>query len=182
MRQTLRRNSQIILIGVLAAFLIQMPARIAHAGFDTTDALVTVGISTGAGAILGLSTVSFYSEPSKHFGNILIGAGLGLIVGVGISAYMVAAGTEEEEIDPEELLIDTKKKEMKEDADKAGKELKKQKDKDSRIWKSPRRHVIASNYYPHFMRYSSGPSTYTTLTAYANHERLFAMNVLKLRF
>lgn len=40
-----------------------------------------------AGAILGLSTLSFVEEPKEHTNNILVGASLGIIVGVAYVAF-----------------------------------------------------------------------------------------------
>jgi hypothetical protein len=53
------------------------------------DLLVVVG-SGLAGAILGLSTLSFVEEPKEHTRNILMGASLGVIFGVGFVVYSQA--------------------------------------------------------------------------------------------
>lgn len=45
------------------------------------DLLVVVGAGVG-GAILGLSTLSFYDTPSKNISNVWTGAALGIIAGV----------------------------------------------------------------------------------------------------
>jgi hypothetical protein len=50
------------------------------------DLLVVVGGGL-AGAILGLSTLSFVEEPKEHTRNILVGASLGIIAGVGYVAF-----------------------------------------------------------------------------------------------
>lgn len=42
-----------------------------------------VFFSAVGGAILGLSTLSFYGEPREHTGNITLGAALGLAAGAG---------------------------------------------------------------------------------------------------
>jgi hypothetical protein len=44
----------------------------------------------GIGAILGLSTLSFVEEPKDHFKNIIVGGAVGVIVGVGVVAWMQA--------------------------------------------------------------------------------------------
>lgn len=50
-----------------------------------------VVISGGlAGAILGLSTLSFVDEPKEHTKNILVGASIGIIAGVGFVAFSQA--------------------------------------------------------------------------------------------
>ncbi|MCO4755593.1 MAG: hypothetical protein KC478_14020 [Bacteriovoracaceae bacterium] len=43
-----------------------------------------------AGAILGLSTLSFVDEPKEHTRNILVGASIGIIAGVGFVAFSQA--------------------------------------------------------------------------------------------
>ncbi|MBC76431.1 MAG: hypothetical protein CME64_10490 [Halobacteriovoraceae bacterium] len=53
------------------------------------DLLVVVGGGL-AGAILGLSTLSFVDEPKDHTKNILVGASLGIIAGVGYVAFSQA--------------------------------------------------------------------------------------------
>jgi hypothetical protein len=45
------------------------------------DLLVVVGAGVG-GAVLGLSTLSFYDTPSKNISNVWTGAALGIIAGV----------------------------------------------------------------------------------------------------
>jgi hypothetical protein len=55
-----------------------------------------IAAAGGGGAVLGLSTLSFTSEPSKHVSNIWTGAALGIIAGVLFVAYNSAQkGTEE---------------------------------------------------------------------------------------
>lgn len=50
------------------------------------DMITVVGVGL-AGAVLGLSTLSFYSEPKDHLKNILVGGAIGIIIGVGLVAY-----------------------------------------------------------------------------------------------
>lgn len=54
-----------------------------------SDLLVVVGAGL-AGAILGLSTLSFVDEPKEHTQNITMGASLGIIIGVGYVAFSQA--------------------------------------------------------------------------------------------
>jgi hypothetical protein len=49
---------------------------------STQNDIILVGVAGGAGAILGLSTLSFYKQPSDHIPNIWTGAAIGIIVGV----------------------------------------------------------------------------------------------------
>ena len=60
-----------------------------------TDMLTVAGAGVG-GAILGLSTLSFYEKPSKHLTNIWTGGALGLIAGVIVVAINHAEKTQEE--------------------------------------------------------------------------------------
>jgi site-specific recombinase len=49
------------------------------------DIMLIAGAGVG-GAILGLSTLSFYDKPSKNLANVWTGAALGIIAGVVIVA------------------------------------------------------------------------------------------------
>jgi hypothetical protein len=63
---------------------------------STQNDIMLIAGAGGGGAILGLSTLSFVSEPSKHVSNIWTGAALGVIVGVMFVAYNSAQkGTED---------------------------------------------------------------------------------------
>lgn len=57
------------------------------------DAIIVGGSGLG-GAVLGLSTLSFVEEPSEHLKNVLVGGAIGIIVGVGIVAYIQATKSE----------------------------------------------------------------------------------------
>lgn len=61
--------------------------------------MTTVVAIGGAGAILGLSTLSFVEEPKDHLKNILVGGAIGIIVGVGIVAYKQASSSKEMYLD-----------------------------------------------------------------------------------
>jgi hypothetical protein len=50
------------------------------------DIMLVAGAGT-AGAILGLSTLSFVDKPSKHISNVWTGAAIGVIAGVIVVAY-----------------------------------------------------------------------------------------------
>jgi len=56
---------------------------------SVVDMYIVVGSGLG-GALLGLSTLSFVSEPSDHLKNILVGGALGVIAGVAVVAYSTA--------------------------------------------------------------------------------------------
>lgn len=82
---------------------------VAEASYGLVDALETVGIATGIGTTLGLSTIAFYDKPTSHMSNALVGAGAGMLVGLGVAAYLMATSPDEDEINPEELIIPEKK-------------------------------------------------------------------------
>jgi hypothetical protein len=62
---------------------------------DTMANVWTVVGMMGAGAILGLSTLSFVEEPSEELDNIVTGGAIGIIIGVGIVGYMQATKSQE---------------------------------------------------------------------------------------
>ena len=53
------------------------------------DAYIVGGCGL-AGAILGLSTLSFVDEPKEHTRNIVMGAAVGIVAGVAVVAYFQA--------------------------------------------------------------------------------------------
>ena len=63
---------------------------------NTQNDIILVGAGGLGGALLGLSTLSFYDKPSKHVSNIWTGAALGIIAGVIFVAYMSAQKGSEE--------------------------------------------------------------------------------------
>lgn len=58
----------------------------------TQDFMVVGGVGV-AGAVLGLSTLSFVEKPMEHLKNITIGASIGVILGVALVAYNQATST-----------------------------------------------------------------------------------------
>jgi hypothetical protein len=68
-----------------------------------TDMLIVAG-GGAAGAVLGLSTLSFVEKPSRHVSNIWTGAALGVIAGVVFVAYQSAQKGSEELTDEEASL------------------------------------------------------------------------------
>lgn len=54
---------------------------------STQNDILLVAGAGAAGAVLGLSTLSFVKRPSKHLANIWTGAAIGVIVGVVFVAY-----------------------------------------------------------------------------------------------
>lgn len=59
-----------------------------------SDLMIVVGGGL-AGAVLGLSTLSFVEEPKDHTRNIIVGASLGIIAGVGYVAFSQATKTQD---------------------------------------------------------------------------------------
>lgn len=51
--------------------------------------------SAMGGAVLGLSTLSFYDKPNEHTDNVTIGAGLGLLLGLSYISYRSFAPADE---------------------------------------------------------------------------------------
>jgi len=87
-----------ILFSALSLFFVSTPAfsQAEGAGGESTyfedsfrDVSI-VGASAVGGAILGLSTLSFVETPGDHLKNIVVGAAIGIILGVGLVAYMAA--------------------------------------------------------------------------------------------
>ncbi len=52
--------------------------------------LATIIFAGLAGAILGLSTLSFYGRPQDYLSNIAIGFAIGVIIGTGYTTYQAA--------------------------------------------------------------------------------------------
>jgi uncharacterized membrane protein YebE (DUF533 family) len=76
---------------------------------DTKTDLLIV-ISGGlAGAILGLSTLSFVEEPKRHTRNIIVGASLGIIAGVAYVAFNQANKSQEMFYGGEEANLESSK-------------------------------------------------------------------------
>ena len=91
MRHQLRKVGIILGLSLLLSGIgITNPPR-AEASYGVWDALETIGISTGIGTVLGLSTLAFYDSPSSHSQNVFMGAGAGLLVGLGVAAYLFTA-------------------------------------------------------------------------------------------
>lgn len=94
------KNKLFIINFVLALTIniVLSPLNNAHAQDENLDNLVNdtkndlmVVVGGGlAGAVLGLSTLSFVEVPKDHTKNIIVGASIGIIVGVGVVAMTQA--------------------------------------------------------------------------------------------
>ncbi|MEW6056883.1 MAG: hypothetical protein AB1540_09735 [Bdellovibrionota bacterium] len=177
MRHLLRRAVAVVSFLVALGIAGNAVCLNAEASYGLTDALETMGIATGIGTVLGLSTIAFYDEPSAHMGNALIGAGAGLIVGLGVAAYLFAESSDEQEIDPEELLPREKKSK---DSDQKTKDQVEPGKPNKGAMLSPRRSKRFSwgTNSNRFM--ASVPSTHALLAARSNW--VVAVRVLELRF
>lgn len=109
MRHLLRRVTVGMASLLALGLALKAASPVAEASYGLINALETVGIATGIGTTLGLSTIAFYDKPTSHMSNALIGAGAGMLVGLGVAAYLMATSPDEDEISPEELLIPEKK-------------------------------------------------------------------------
>ncbi len=66
-----------------------------NSGF-VDDSLQDMSIVLGsglAGAVLGLSTLSFVEKPSEHMKNIAVGGAIGIVIGVGVVIFGQATKT-----------------------------------------------------------------------------------------
>jgi hypothetical protein len=73
---------------------------------NTQNDILIVAGAGAAGAILGLSTLSFVDMPSRHISNIWTGAALGIIAGVVWVAYNSAQRGQEDLQTEEEASLD----------------------------------------------------------------------------
>lgn len=101
-RQAFFNRFQFLCLPLLVVALIVLPlssasAQPAGGGGKTKQTVqsprkqVTTIIFSGlAGAVLGLSTLSFYGRPQERLSNIAVGGAIGLIIGAGYSTYQAA--------------------------------------------------------------------------------------------
>lgn len=91
------KKRALIALLVVALGIFSVPNSTRASSF--TDAALTVLIGSGVGAVLGLSTLPFYTASGEHTRNIWIGAALGAVVGVGYSAFSAVSKTDTMEFD-----------------------------------------------------------------------------------
>lgn len=88
------------LCGFLCLLLLNVTSVMAQNESDfvknTQQDIMLVGAAGLGGAILGLSTLSFYETPSTHISNLWTGAAIGIIAGVIFVAYNSAQKGSEE--------------------------------------------------------------------------------------
>ena len=86
------RAIKLILIASLLSLAIASPTSFAQQGSSSTKSsgprkhIATIVFAGLAGAVLGLSTLSFYGRPQEKLNNIGIGAAIGVFVGAGYTA------------------------------------------------------------------------------------------------
>lgn len=94
------------LVAVLLAFTLSFPPSLSYAqGKGTTQTetelkgprkqLATIIFAGLAGAVLGLSTLSFYGRPQDHLKNIAVGFAIGVMGGTGYVAYQATMRPED---------------------------------------------------------------------------------------
>lgn len=110
---------------LLICFILLVPSK-SYGAINPKDQAKVILYTGLYGAVLGLSTLSFYSSPSKHTRNIAMGAALGLIVSV-VFSTVLATKKDKERIQTE-LLNKTQEPVQKDNAggalkDKDGKEI-----------------------------------------------------------
>jgi hypothetical protein len=72
-----------ILAGILILFFVSTSFAQTSNMSGTRKNIATIMFASLGGAIIGLSTLSFYGEPQDHIGNIWLGLGLGALAGGG---------------------------------------------------------------------------------------------------
>ncbi len=157
------------LLSMLLGFAYTQFFKKAHAAYGVQDALVTIGVATGIGTVLGLSTIAFYENPPAHLSNAAIGAGVGFIVGLGVATYLLVHTSEQDEF-VDELVVPPA--EEKPSDEKPAKEP-------ITPGKKTKRKSSSRFYPPQFLA-----SIPTTLTQPRTHlsEWLVAVKVMELRF
>jgi len=91
------RQTRAALIAIVLIALGATPLKAKANSFG--DAVLTVGISSAVGAVLGLSTLPFYENSGDHTRNIWIGAAVGAVIGVGFSAVSALKSTDPTELE-----------------------------------------------------------------------------------
>lgn len=97
-KPTKRRNSRLFLalMWAFSLFLMSPPVQAQRSEFQGARRHVATVIFCGlGGAVLGLSTLSFYGQPQEHTGNIYTGLAVGLVLG---TAYVLSVDTNMESL------------------------------------------------------------------------------------
>jgi len=86
-------KSLITILMMMTVISLSLP-RMARAGSGKIF-LETIGISTAVGTVLGASTLPFYDQPGTHLINLVYGASMGAVAGVGLGLYQWLSGRSE---------------------------------------------------------------------------------------
>lgn len=95
----MKKPTMKILVNILISFMMAFSAPVIHAQKGGGESvapsgprrhLSTIVFSGVAGAILGLSTLSFYGRPQEKLSHIAIGAAIGIIGGAMYTTYKAA--------------------------------------------------------------------------------------------
>jgi hypothetical protein len=89
------------IIALMTLILLVIKSNVGFAKEDLPNGVVDDSIrdmsivfgAGAAGAVLGLSTLSFVDEPSKHMKNIAVGGAIGIVIGVGAVIFYQASKT-----------------------------------------------------------------------------------------
>ncbi len=93
------RNSLRNVLPPLAVWVVPLTLTLGFGGSASAanKILETMGVSIAVGAVLGASTLPFYSSPLDHTKNIAYGAAAGAAVGVGILVYGATQDTSDDD-------------------------------------------------------------------------------------
>ncbi len=105
-----RRHNRPFIATTLLGVLVLVTTVAPQEGRANSGFIETIGISTAVGTVLGASTLPFYSEPADHMVNLAIGAGAGLVTGLGIWLFGRIGGTSAEKFSASNEIRDQFKK------------------------------------------------------------------------
>jgi ABC-type Fe3+ transport system permease subunit len=92
----LQKLASVMIIFLLILTSISSMAQEEKTSGFVDDSLQDMSIVLGsglAGAVLGLSTLSFVEKPSDHMKNIAVGGAIGIVIGVGVVIFSQATKT-----------------------------------------------------------------------------------------
>ncbi|MGE0631215.1 MAG: hypothetical protein AB7O96_02315 [Pseudobdellovibrionaceae bacterium] len=82
----------LMIVSIVVPLLFQSSIGLAVEG-KPRRGIATIIFAGLGGAVIGLSTLSFYGEPQKHLNNISIGFAAGVILGTGYVTYEAATAS-----------------------------------------------------------------------------------------
>ena len=78
-------KAAVVALSLMTVLILSAP-RTARANSENSF-LETIGTGAAVGSVLGASTLPFYGQPGKNLINIVYGASLGVVGGIGVSLY-----------------------------------------------------------------------------------------------